>query len=70
MNEIKQKKILIANDEDYVDCIKFKNSLKKVIEKHPDGTEDAFAAKIMLLTEEELNQIYQKTIEKLRHIIK
>lgn len=64
MSEEKKHKIL--NDEDYIDYPKFKNSLKKLIEKYPGGVDNETIAKALMMTEEEVEATYQSAINKIK----
>lgn len=63
---IDEKKAKILQDEDFVDCPKFKNSIKKIKEKNPDGIDDKLIAEILLLTPEELETLYLNSLQKIR----
>ena len=66
---MKDKKMLknkIMEDEDFVYCPRLGNSLKKMIEKHPDGIDDERIQKALLLSAKELEEIYESAIKKLR----
>jgi hypothetical protein len=56
----------IQEDEDFVHCPKFNNSLKKVINKNPDGLEDNKIADMLCVSIEEVSSIYNSAIEKIR----
>jgi hypothetical protein len=56
----------IAEDEDFVHYPKFENSLKKVLNKNPDGLEDGKIADILCIDKEEVESIYQSAIKKIR----
>jgi DNA-directed RNA polymerase specialized sigma subunit len=61
-----EKKRKIYEEEDYIDHPKYKNSLAKLIEKYPDGVDDETIAKVLNISEEEVEEIYQSAIEKLK----
>jgi len=63
---IEEKKHKIMQDDDFIDHPKFKNSLKKLIEKYPDGVPNDTIAKVLDMTEEEVESTYQSAIEKLK----
>ena len=63
---IDEKKHNIEEDEDFIDCPKFKNSIKKLIDKHPDGIEDDMIAKVLNITPQEVKKIYAGAIVKLQ----
>jgi hypothetical protein len=57
----------IKEDEDYVHCPKMDNSLKKIVNKNPDGLDDAKIADLLCVNVEEVEKIYQSAIKKIRH---
>jgi hypothetical protein len=61
-----EKKHKILNDEDFIDHLKFKNSLSKLIEKYPDGVDNETIAKVLNMTEEEVEETYMSAIQKLK----
>jgi len=62
-NEILKK---ILEEEDYIRCPKFSNSINKFTEKNSEGAENATIARLLMMTEEEVERIYQKAIAILR----
>lgn len=67
---MEEKKHKLTNEEDYIDCIKFNNSIKKLIEKNPEGVDDETIAKVLNITTEEVEKIYQSAIKKLQKSLK
>jgi len=65
-----EKKRKIAEEEDFIDYPKFKNSLKNLIDKYPNGVENDVIAKVLMLKQEEVEKIYQKSIEKIKKTLK
>jgi hypothetical protein len=63
---IEEKKRKILEDEDFIDYPKFKNSLSKLIEKYPDGVSDEVIAKVLNITPEEVEKIYNSSIQKIQ----
>jgi hypothetical protein len=63
---IDEKKLKIEEDEDFIDYPKFKNSLKKLAERYPDGVGNETIAKVLNMTEEEVEDTYQGAIKKLQ----
>jgi DNA-directed RNA polymerase specialized sigma24 family protein len=53
-------------EEDFIDCPKFNNSIKQLIEKNPEGIDDETIAKILNMSVEEVEQTYQNAIKKLQ----
>jgi hypothetical protein len=64
MSEDKKSKINL--DEDFIDCTRFKNSVKKLIEKHPDGVDDETICKVLCITQEELSSLFSDALIKIR----
>lgn len=56
----------ILNEEDFIRSTKFNNSLFKLRVKWPDGAEDDLIAKVLLMTEEEVEKIYQEALAMIR----
>jgi hypothetical protein len=56
----------INNEEDFVHCPKMNNSIIKIVDKYPDGVEDSYIAKVLLMTEQEVVKIYEAIILKIR----
>ena len=61
-----EKKHRILTEEDYIDYPKFKNSLKKLIEKYPGGVDNETIAKALMMSEEEVEATYNSAIEKIK----
>lgn len=56
----------INTDPDFVALKRFDFSLEKVIEKHPNGVPNKLIAAALLMTEEEVEDLYEKVVAKLR----
>jgi len=65
--EIRKK---IENDPDYIYNPKMGNSLKKMVDRYPDGIEDEKIAKVLCMDIEEMNNIYESILVKLRKVLK
>jgi hypothetical protein len=59
-----QKKIL--EEEDYVRCPKLGNSLNRFTAKNPEGVENSTIARLLLMSEEEVERVYLEAVAKLR----
>jgi uncharacterized membrane protein YheB (UPF0754 family) len=64
MSEEKKRKL--EEDEDFIDYPKFKNSLTKLIEKYPEGVDQETIAKVLMMSEEEVEETYASAIKKLQ----
>lgn len=57
----------ILEDKDYVRSPKFSNSLTKFLQKNPDSiVEDKTIARLLMIPEEEVEEIYEEAVAKLR----
>lgn len=55
----------ILEEPDFVKCIKYNNSLNKYLAAN-EKIEDSTIARLLMLTEEEVEEIYQEAIDILR----
>jgi hypothetical protein len=62
-NEILKK---ILEEEDYIRCPKFSNSLNKFTEKNSEGIENATIARLLMMQEDEVERVYQEAVQMLR----
>lgn len=56
----------IAEEPDFIHSKKFENSLKLLLKKYPDGVPDRTAARVLMITMDELDEIYDSIIGKCR----
>lgn len=56
----------IKEEEDYIRCPKFSNSLNKFVAKNSDGVQDKTIAKLLMIPEDEVKEIYDEAVVKLR----
>jgi len=56
----------IAEEEDYIRCPKSGNSLAKFLAKNGDGVEDATIARLLMIPEDKVQELYQDAAEKLK----
>lgn len=56
----------ILEDEDYIKCAKFCNSMAKYVDRYSEGVENNIIAKLLSMSEEEVEKIYQESVEILR----
>ena len=66
MKKDKELKKRIREEEDYIYNPKMGNSLRKMINRYPDGVEDKKIAKVLLMSVKELNRHYQGIIKRVR----
>lgn len=66
-NEAKQ---LIDTEPDFVYMKRFDYSLDKLMERYPDGAPTKIIAQAMMMTEDEVEELYQLVIVKMRQALK
>ncbi len=66
-DEARQK---IESAEDYVYLARFQFSMKKLLERYPDGVPNRLIAQGLLLTEDEVEAKFQAVIRKIRRALK
>lgn len=59
----------IMEDPDYIDIKRFDFSLKKLLERYPDGCPNRIIAKALDISEEEVEAKYEEIVQKLRTLI-
>jgi hypothetical protein len=62
-----QKRIL--EEEDYIRCPKLGNSLNRFTAKNSEGVENGTIARLLLLSEEEVDKLYREAVGMLRKIM-
>lgn len=68
MNVHDQKK-RVNEDQDFVALKRFDYSLEALLERYPDGCPDRVIAQALLISEPEVEELYQETVLKLRSIM-
>jgi DNA-binding NarL/FixJ family response regulator len=61
-----QKRKLIREDVDFVCLKRYDFSLKRVLERFPDGASDRIIAQALGITEAEVQEAYGRIIQKLK----
>lgn len=56
----------VQDDPDYINAPSYNNSLQQVIKRHPEGVPDAAIGKYLLLTPEQVQEIFVEACAKLR----
>ena len=67
--EKKDKKTVkekIMEEEDFIYCPRLGNSLKTLIDKNPEGVSNERISKVLMLTIEEVEELYESALEKFR----
>lgn len=66
MKDKKTIKEKISKDEDFIYCPRLNNSLESLMDKNPDGVDDERIKRVLLIGDEELEDIYESALDKLR----
>jgi len=56
----------VLEEEDYVRAPKFSNSLSKFLARNSDGVENATIARLLMIPEERVEEIFQEAVLMLR----
>lgn len=56
----------IREEEDYIRCPKCNNSLLKFLAKNSEGVENNIIARLLMIPEEKVEELYQEAVKKLR----
>ena len=62
-------KLRLENDPDYIALKRFDYSIKKLLQRYPEGCPDRIIANALLIPEEDVEDIYMSTVQKLRDIM-
>ncbi len=61
---------MLEKDPDFIYSKRFDFSIEKMLERYPDGVSNKNIAQVLLITEEEVERIYQDSILKIRAAMK
>jgi len=56
----------VLEEQDFIKSHKYGNSLSKYLIRNPKPADDAVIARLLLISEEEVEEIYQKTVDILK----
>jgi hypothetical protein len=59
----------INNDPNYIHIRRFEYSLSKLLERYPEGVPDKYIAQALDIEEEEVDALYEQTVQKLRKLM-
>jgi hypothetical protein len=65
-----EAKARLESDPDFIYSKRFEFSLQMLLEKHPDGVSDRIAAAALMVTEDDVKDIYDGIVAKLRAAMK
>lgn len=61
---------LIETDPDFVHMKRFEYSLSKLMDRYPEGAPTKIIAQALMMTEDEVEELYQAVIVKMREALK
>ena len=67
LQKIKQQ---INTNKDFIYCPRLGNSINKLLEIYPNGVDNERIAKLLLMTEDEVEETFQSALEKIRKGLK
>lgn len=70
MPSVDEIRTRIQTEPDFINLKRFEYSLEKVLERYPEGAPPRLIAQALLMTEEEVEELYQRTVLKLRDVMK
>ena len=56
----------VMEEEDYIRCPKCSNSLTKFLAKNSEGVDNAVIARLLMIPEEKVEELYEEAVKKLR----
>jgi hypothetical protein len=56
----------VTEEEDYIRCPKFSNSLSKFLAKNSEGVENSVIARLLMIPEEKVEEVYGEAVQQLR----
>lgn len=66
---IDESKARIKDDPDYIGLKRFNYSLAELLERYPDGCPNKVIAHALMISEEEVEALYNEAIKKLRDLM-
>ena len=70
MITLEEARKLVEEKEDYVNIRRFKRSLKVIQRRYPDGAPDHIIAQALARSEDEVQEMYDGLVEKLKAVVK
>jgi hypothetical protein len=65
-----EAKLLVLNDPNFVYLKRFDFSVAKLVERHPSGVPDRVIAAGLMITEDDVRDLYEEIVVKLRRTMK
>lgn len=64
-----QARLLILNDPDFIYSKRFNYSLKNLKKRYPEEIPDRITAAVLMITEDDIQEIYDRCVKKLREVM-
>lgn len=56
----------VKEEDDYIRCPKCSNSITKFLAKNSEGVEDSVIARLLMMTEEKVRELYAEAVKLIR----
>jgi hypothetical protein len=66
---LNEARLRLASDEDYICLKRFEFSLARLLERYPEGCPDRIVAQALLMTEDQVREMYENVVVKLRQLM-
>lgn len=66
---LNEARVRLVDDEDYICLKRFEYSLSRLLERYPEGCPDRIVAQALLMTEDQVQEMYQSVVVKLRQVM-
>lgn len=64
-----EAKAKLETDSDFIALKRFDYSLENLVERYPEGCNDRIIAQALLITEDDVEDMYLHIVEKLRNVL-
>lgn len=69
MSDKEKTKQKIQEDPDFIVSEKYNNSLEEFCQRHDEGVDNSHIAKVLLMTEEEVQETYEEAVASLKEFM-
>lgn len=60
----------LSTEDDFIFLPRYEYSLKRLLERYPDGVPEKLIAQGLLITEDEVTLVYNRAVRKLQRLMK
>lgn len=69
MNNDRDMKSRINNDEDFINYPRYGNSIRNLVENNPNGVDNKKISKALMISEQEVEDAFRSALVKIRKIM-